>query len=64
MEIFIYMHIETSLDKVLNGILSGTINCTDVITTLCPNNCTGNGVCIEGKRRFSCKLHLNKNVFI
>ena len=44
---FIDLHISTSLDTVLQSVLNGECP-TDVLTTLCPNNCSAHGICVKG----------------
>lgn len=52
------MHIQTSIDEIIENLLSNKPNCTtDIFETLCPNNCSGNGVCKFCKLKF---LNLKK----
>lgn len=47
---FIIMHIQNLIDDSVQNILNSEENCNETdITTLCPNNCNDNGVCVFSK---------------
>lgn len=49
-EWFIGMHIQNLIDDLIGNIITFNENCnTTDPTTLCPNNCNQNGVCIFSK---------------
>lgn len=47
---FVKIHIESSIDITIQNILTNQTNCnSEDLQMLCPNGCSGNGVCIFGK---------------
>lgn len=63
-EWFITMHIQLLIDSSIHNILTLQENCnTTDPTTLCPNNCNQNGVCVFGKPFFDLKKILNLSLY-
>lgn len=48
---FLELHIDLSLDMIVQNLIEQNSNCVlNISNSLCPNSCSGNGVCVFGKK--------------